>query len=124
MIYLDTHVVVWLFMNDIDRFSKKTIELLNNSDIYISPVVKLELQYLYEIKRINFSSKDIVTDLSISIGLGICEKKMDDIVEKAILFNWTRDPFDRMIVANASVNNDYLITKDKAILKNYTRAVF
>ncbi len=39
-------------------------------------------------------------------------------------FSWTRDPFDRIITAQASLNEALLITKDGSIRKNYARAVW
>lgn len=36
--------------------------------------------------------------------------------------SWTRDPFDRIIVAPASLNHNILVTKDQSILKNYENA--
>lgn len=51
-LYLDTHVVVWLYDSEIDKLSKKASNLIDSSIIYVSEFVRLELQYLYEIKRI------------------------------------------------------------------------
>jgi len=33
-----------------------------------------------------------------------------------------QDPFDRIIVANAALNDDILVTKDQHILENYEKA--
>jgi PIN domain nuclease of toxin-antitoxin system len=33
--------------------------------------------------------------------------------------SWTRDPFDRIIVANASLENSILVSKDQSILGHY-----
>jgi len=38
--------------------------------------------------------------------------------------NWGRDPFDRLIVANARAADAVLITKDQRIHMNYPRAVW
>jgi len=37
---------------------------------------------------------------------------------------WTRDPFDRLIVAHAIKANCNLLTKDEKIRKNYAHAVW
>jgi PIN domain nuclease of toxin-antitoxin system len=42
----------------------------------------------------------------------------------AIHLDFTRDPFDRIIVADASVNNSMLISKDKIIKKHYKNTVW
>lgn len=122
MIYIDTHVVVWLYAGLIDKLSKHGKELINENEIYISTVVRLELQYLFEIQRITEESNTITSDLSNRIGLKVCDKNFNTIVGHAIEITWTRDPFDRIITANADLNNNILITRDQNILDNYVNA--
>jgi len=119
MIYLDTHVVVWLYAGDKDKLTKSGIELINDNDLLISPIVQLELQYLLEIKRITQTADAILKDLSKTIGLKICNKPFVDIIKQSIKQSWTKDPFDRIIVAQASIGKTMLLAKDKTILKNY-----
>lgn len=119
LIYLDTHVIVWLYSGDQTKFSDNAKELINRYDLYISPIVTLELQYLYEIKRVSINPNEIVSDLSKRIGLKVCQKQFQDIINKAISISWTRDPFDRLITANAALDNDILLSKDITILENY-----
>jgi PIN domain nuclease of toxin-antitoxin system len=52
VIYLDTHAVVWLYDDTDKKFSNKAKEEIRNNDLSISQMVRLELQYLYEIGRI------------------------------------------------------------------------
>ena len=52
MIYLDTHVVVWLYAGLIERVSQKARDLISAQDLAISPMVSLELAYLQETGRI------------------------------------------------------------------------
>lgn len=122
MIYLDTHVVVWLYAGQLERFSDEVQSLLNEHDLRISPIVQLELQYLYEIERITVDAQTILTDLAARIGLQICDKRFQAVVGEATAVSWTRDPFDRLIVANASLTNNILISKDQNILNNYSQA--
>ncbi len=122
MIYLDTHAVVWLYTGSTNKFGTLGKDLINSHELFISPIVRLEMQYLYEIERITDDPHSILTDLSKRIGLKICDKEFDAIIIQAILYTWTRDPFDRLIVANAALNNNILITKDRVILTHYTHA--
>jgi len=112
-------VVVWLYAGLAEKFSEPTRELINSHEISISPIVRLELQYLYEIQRVTDEAQTIVTDLSNRIGLQICDKPLNFIVTKALTFPWARNPFDRLIVANAALNDDMLLSKDQNILENY-----
>lgn len=122
MIYLDTNVVVWLYAGELARLSEPAKDLINDNETAISPIVRLELQYLYEIQRITVESGDIVCDLSDRIGLKICDKNFNTIISGAFGFSWTRDPFDRIIVSHACVNDNILVTKDQTILTHYENA--
>lgn len=122
MIYLDTHVVVWLYAGDIDRFPPGVRRLIESSELYVSPAVILELQFLKEIKRLTVESILIIETLSASIGVKVCEHSFVDIIRSSLSQVWTRDPFDRMIVGNAALNDTTLITKDSLIRDNYEHA--
>ena len=124
MIYIDTHIVVWLYAGQIKKLSNQAKDLLNDNEIQISPIVRLELQYLNKIKRITASANDIIVDLSNSIGLTVCSKNFNNIINSAMDLDWTCDPFDRIIVANAALNDNYLLTKDQTILENYSNSLY
>ena len=122
MIYLDTHIVVWLYAGLLEKFSQSIQTILNENEILISPIVRLELEYLYEIERVRKPAHVLVADLADRIGLRVCEKDFNAIVSHAIKLTWTRDPFDRLIVSNAALNNNILISKDQNILDQYPHA--
>ena len=124
MIYLDSHIVVWLYSGSTEKSSNLAKELINEHELFISPIVRLELQYLYEIGRITEKSDLIISDLFESLELKLCPKEFNTIVSQSLEINWTRDPFDRLIVSHAQVNNNILITKDKVILANYDHAIW
>ncbi|MBE9217001.1 PIN domain-containing protein [Plectonema cf. radiosum LEGE 06105] len=122
MIYLDTHVVAWLHSGLTDKLTDLAKTLINDNEVYISAIVRLELQYLYEIKRITDEPDVIISNLSEEIGLKICNKNFNDIICVTLTITWTRDPFDRIITANALLNNNILLSKDQNILNNYLYA--
>ena len=124
MIYLDTHIIVWLYAGKIEKLSEQAKELINDHEVIISPVVRLELQYLFEIQRVTDKANEIIFDLSDRIGLKICDKNLNTIVGGALDLSWTRDPFDRIIVANAAIDQNILVTKDQNILENYEKATW
>ncbi len=123
-IYLDTHVICWLYSGQVEFLSEKAKNEIENNEILISPIIKLELQYLLEINRISALPNEILTALQREIYLKICDLDFLTIVNKSMNISWTRDPFDRIITANASINNSTLITKDSTILSNYSNAVW
>ncbi len=114
--------MVWLYAGLVEKFSQAVRQLINDQDVYISPIVRLELQYLYEIQRITVDVDAIVTDLSGQIALQVCNEPFNLIVTQALKYTWTRDPFDRLIVVNAALNDNVLLSKDQTILKNYPHA--
>ena len=122
MIYLDTHVVAWLFAGRIELIPPNTQEKFLKEDLFISPMVMLELQFLYEIGRVSKKSAQVIHDLENRINLKICEIPFPLVILDAQNQKWTRDPFDRIIVAQASINSSTLVTKDTLIQKNYTHA--
>lgn len=124
MIYLDTHIVVWLYGGLTERFTDLAIALLNEHDLYISPMVRLELQYLYEIERVLVPADSIILDLGDRVGLRLCEKDFNQVVGYGLGLSWTRDPFDRLIVAQAMITGSILLTKDVKILGNYAKAMW
>ena len=125
MIFLDTHVVVWLYQGRTDLLSKRAKKIIEKEDdIYISPIVSLELQYLFEIGKIIKPAKVVIEALVDDIGLEVAEDSFDEVVEQSLSENWTRDPFDRIIVAQARKNTALLVSKDRLILEKYSKGYF
>jgi PIN domain nuclease of toxin-antitoxin system len=124
MIFLDTHIVVWLYSGYITKLSKTVVDHIENNDLIISHMVRLELQYLFEIGRITVTSEVIIKSLNASIGLNVSLMKTEQVFDKAIEYSWTRDVFDRLITAEADVSGFVLITKDAIIRANYNKAIW
>lgn len=124
MIYLDTHVIVWLYAGRVDLIPDKAAHLIESNDLLISPICELELQYLFEIGKIKEEARKITSDLASRIGLGVCPLPFEKVVSFSLKESWTRDPFDRLIASQARLQNAQLLTKDKSIQKNYNKAAW
>jgi PIN domain nuclease of toxin-antitoxin system len=122
--YIDTHVAIWLFDALQDRVSPAAKQALELHDLMISPMAKLEIQYMHEIGRFRFSANEVCRELASSIGLQVSQVAFADVAEAALAISWTRDPFDRLIVAEAMSRNYPLITGDRHIRQNYPLAVW
>jgi PIN domain nuclease of toxin-antitoxin system len=120
-IYLDTHTVIWLYNNELHKFPVKTLELIDNNNLFISPMVVLELEYLYEIKRLNEHATILTETLHHEINLQMCKFPFISVITEALKQSWTRDPFDRIIVAHSAINQSLLISKDTLIHENYEK---
>ena len=124
MIYLDTHAVWALSRKELDRFSRRAQHAMEvQDDIRISPIVILEIEFLHEIGRFQVPAERLVDQLSVDIGLRVCDADFGDVVRKAVEERWTRDPFDRLIVAHARLQDAVLITLDTQIHKHYPHAL-
>lgn len=115
---LDTHVVVWLYAGEVERFSAPATQRLQNDELVITPIVELELTYLHEIGRLTVPAAVVVADLRQRLGLTLSTQDMDLVVAAATPLDWTRDPFDRLIVGDALSADSVLLTKDAAILEH------
>ncbi|MDP9052819.1 MAG: PIN domain-containing protein [Acidobacteriota bacterium] len=123
--YLDTHVVVWLCENKVAKLSRPALDAINDNDLLISPTVLIELNFLQQIKRIIRGPLDIAKQLRTQLGVQVCKHAFPDLAETALFENWTRDPFDLLIVSHAKANNySALITEDEKIRAHYPRAVW
>ena len=122
MIYLDTHAVIWLYDRKLSIFPKGCLDRLEKETLLVSPAVLLELAFLNEIKRIDADPMLIFQTLEESIDLQQCHLDFSKIVTGALSQSWTRDPFDRIITAQASIQNAALLTKDRTILRHYSLA--
>lgn len=125
MIYLDTHVVLWLYADRGKRLSEEARKLIEDAkDILISPMVLLEMDFLHEVGRTKLASSPVYAYLGERIGVRVCNKSFVDVIREASQHAWTRDPFDRIITAHAALNQNFLITKDEVIRKHYEHATW
>jgi PIN domain nuclease of toxin-antitoxin system len=122
MIYLDTHVLVWLFANDQKQFTPAGLYNIEHESLLVSPMVRLELHYLHEIKKISVAPSEILDFLMRTLGLRECTLPFGDVVAESVHLRWTRDPFDRLIVAQSLVGAGKLLTKDRNLLAHAPNA--
>lgn len=122
--YLDTHAVVWLYEGFISKLSKTAMSRIQSDELFISPAVILEIQFLHEIRRVTRTGPSMVAALSEDIDLQVCPLEFSSVVARALEQSRIRDPFDRLIVAHAAANDAPLITRDEKIRRHYKRAVW
>jgi PIN domain nuclease of toxin-antitoxin system len=117
-------VVVWMYAGDLSLFPLSARKRLEREELRISPMVALELEYLYEIGRITEPPSQVFKELERSTGLVQEDANFSAVVAAARGLTWTRDPFDRLIVGNASVSGTGLLTKDRNIRQHYRHALW
>jgi len=97
--------------------------LIDTEELLISPIVEVELQYLFELQRTTQPGSVVVECLEEEIGLARCGLPFPQIVAETLTNGWTRDPFDRIAVAQAQVRRTPLLTRDATIRDHYTEAI-
>lgn len=124
MILLDTHVVAWLHAGDTARFPDRARDLLETETLAVSPLVGLELQYLHEIGRTSEPADTVLAALGRTLGLRVVDCSLTELIARATGLDWTRDPFDRLLAAHATVEQAPLLTADRSIRANLRLAVW
>jgi PIN domain nuclease of toxin-antitoxin system len=122
--FLDTHIVCWLYEGRLDLISAPAQAVIETGLLRVSPMALLEVQYLYEIGRIKKTANQVFSALAEDVGLRVGDAAFAEVAAKAQSQSWTRDPFDRMIVAEALVSDGVLITRDEKIRNNSACAVW
>jgi PIN domain nuclease of toxin-antitoxin system len=116
VILLDTNALIWVEQghNRIRRLTQR------RSRLYLSPASLLELQFLNEAGRIHLRGATIA-DLAYRNDLWLIDDPpAADWFDEARELAWTRDPFDRLIVAHARLRRWPLATADTALLERLT----
>jgi len=106
VILLDTNALIW-----VEQRHARTRRLVRDARrLYISPVSLLELQFLHEAGKIRL--KGSVQSLIDDDRWIVDEPPPTRWFVQALDLAWTRDPFDRLLVAHARVRGWRLATAD------------
>jgi PIN domain nuclease of toxin-antitoxin system len=111
VILLDTNAVIWLDQND-----RRARPLARTATpLAISPATLLELRFLVEVGRIRLPGGGL-PDIAADDRWTVDEPPAMDWFARAAEESWTRDPFDRLIVAHARLRRCRLATGDRTLL--------
>jgi PIN domain nuclease of toxin-antitoxin system len=116
--------VIWLYEGRFEMISSAARALIERGRCAISPMVRLELQYLYEIGRNELDADTVLAALRRLMELETAHAGFDMVVESASRMAWTRDVFDRLITAQAACEDALLVTRDQRIRDNFVGAVW
>lgn len=87
-------------------------------------MVELELTYLYEVGRVTEPAAAPLSALRRTMGLQVADASLVAVTQAAAGLPWTRDPFDRLISAQAIVAGAPLVTADRTILEHLPLATW
>lgn len=117
-------MVGWLYEGADNRLPEAARALLASGEPGVSPIVELELAYLYEVGRVSEPPSAPLAALQQTIGLSVIDVSTASLVDAASTLSWTRDPFDRLIAAHTIVAGAPLVTADRTILEHLPQAVW
>lgn len=121
-VLLDTHVLLWILSGS---KKLKTLSWLKNFPHWmVSPISLLEMKFLKEAGRLEVDFEPVISRLKQDERFRIDSIPLEDICEAAFGLVWTRDPFDRLLVAHSMAASFPLGTCDTLIQKNYSHVVF
>ena len=123
-VFLDTRAAVALYTGDRKLFGRRAADLAEHSVLFISPVVRFEIELLHEIGRLREGGDAIVRALINDWGVSVAEDSIAAVIAQTMPLAWTHDPFDRLLVARAALHRSPLITRDQKIHEHFPDAVW
>ena len=122
--FLDTHAAIFLWEGRAELFGAGSREIVEQAVLLVSPIVRLELQFLKEVGKLKVDPDQLLGLLSSDFGVAMTSDPLDALVTLAMSLTWTRDPFDRMLVATALLHQIPLVTRDTRIHDHFPGAVW
>lgn len=112
---LDTHTFLWVALND-TKLSVMAKAAISSKDatVYVSPVTAYEIMNKYRIGKLPGYKAIAENYLNVFNNSGVSEILINtEHFHYAGSFEWEhRDPFDRMLAAQAFIDNMILVTHD------------
>src|SRR5437764_6700404 len=96
---LDTHFLLWIVTR-----AHRLAEFAWIEDYLpwgISPVSFLEIQFLHEIGKLDVKIDAFIETAMSDSRFVVDELSMMTVIQQALRLDWTRDPFDRLLVAHS-----------------------
>jgi PIN domain nuclease of toxin-antitoxin system len=113
---LDTHVFIWWF-NEPEKLSKKVLAACedNKNELTLSVASIWEMQIKMQLGklRLTHSIKDLISIHRATYDLQILPIFLNHVLELDNLPVHHRDPFDRILIAQANAENQVIVTKDQ-----------
>ena len=110
---LDTHFLIWLTLG-----SKRLAEfpwVERHRPWGVSPVLFLEIQLLAEIGRLSVHNPEFTSAVMEDPRFTVDDIPLVSVIRHGLKLDWTRDPFDRLLVAHSLDRRVPLCTVDRRI---------
>jgi len=123
VIMLDTHVAIALYEGRTAGLGAAAKRAIDRDIVTISPAVLLEIELLHEIGRLRVGATPVSMRLGEDLSIRVATERFADVAIEALGLGFTRDPFDRLIVAHAALAKAALVTQDAQIRYRYPKAI-
>lgn len=113
-ILLDTHILIW-FLEDNPRLDKTMrSQILEAEEAFVSIASIWECAIKVGLKRINLDIAELIKELDV-LNIAVLAIKPEHVVALTTLPLIHRDPFDRILIAQALSEPLILLTEDRKI---------
>ncbi|MDG6230521.1 type II toxin-antitoxin system VapC family toxin [Glaesserella parasuis] len=119
-ILVDSHILLWLAWDKKENLSPQAVELLDDptSEIYFSLASLWEIAIKSSLGKPDFDiDVEALEQGLIQVGCRMLAIELAHILKQAQYPFIHRDPFDRLLMAQAEVENVFFMTADTMILK-------
>jgi PIN domain nuclease of toxin-antitoxin system len=110
---LDTHTFIWFILGD-PRMNNSLRSQIENNDNFLSIASVWEMAIKHSIGKLNFNLTfaEFVEQQIILNGIQLITIKIEHILTVSQLPLYHRDPFDRMLIAQAIAENIPILSAD------------
>jgi PIN domain nuclease of toxin-antitoxin system len=110
-ILIDTQIFLWIQTNP-EKLSTSQMSALQNphNQIYVSAISLTEIIIKVSIGKLNFAADPLA--IAKQSGLNLLDYRAEDTVFLQTLPLHHKDPFDRMLIAQAKANDMLMMTND------------
>jgi PIN domain nuclease of toxin-antitoxin system len=115
-VLLDTHVLLWA-LSQPTKLSKATRKQIEVADVFVSAASIWEIGIKSALGKLNASAGDILAAVE-PAGFRMLNITAEHAAKAAELPPLHRDPFDRLLAAQAAIEPMILVTNDK-LLQGY-----
>jgi PIN domain nuclease of toxin-antitoxin system len=116
---LDTNVFIWWF-SEPEKLSPKAAAILAdvNNDLLLSAASVWEMQIKLQLGKLKFtvSLREIVESQERANGVQVLPIGLEHVLALDVLPAHHKDPFDRLLAAQANVEGAFLVSSDRVFL--------
>jgi len=125
MSLIDTHVLIWLLSDSslLSENARKELESGNKIYVSIASLWEISIKKTIGKLKLSYSIKDIVSKCE-KYRIDILQIKPEHLDYIETLPDIHNDPFDRLIISQALIENMSLITRDNTIPKYPVKVIW